>query len=123
MCPFSFNPERRREVVAQILDYALALETAADRLPTVTDSRAVNLPAQHDIEDALTAGRFLLIVAGDTLEPRAIRLGESVLAGHLTSEWDLAMVDLNLYEGTDEPKRLLVPEHDPSAMLLVGVLG
>jgi hypothetical protein len=107
----SFNPERRREVVAQILDYAVALqETPFDRLPPIADSKAVNAPTEHDIADALAAGSFLLIVAGDMLEPRAIRLSESILAGHLTSEWDLAMVDLNLYEGTGEPKRLLVPE-------------
>ena len=107
----SFNPERRREVVAQILDYAVTLqETPFDRLPPIAETRGSAAPTEHDIADALSAGRFLLIVAGDMLEPRAIRLSESILAGHLTSEWDLAMVDINLYEGTMEPKRLLVPE-------------
>jgi hypothetical protein len=107
----SFNPERRREVVAQILDYAIALqETPFDRLPPISESSALNPPTEHDIQDALTAGRLLLIVAGDRLESRAIRLSESILAAHLTSEWDLAMIDLNVYEGTGEPPRLLVPE-------------
>jgi hypothetical protein len=107
----SFNPERRREVVAQILDYAVALEEVPfDRLPRLADTNFAYPPTQHDIEDALRTGRFLLIVAGDHLEARAIRLSDAVLAGHLTSEWDLAMVDLNLYEGGPERTRLLVPE-------------
>lgn len=109
----SFNPERRREVVAQILDYAVALqETPLDfeRLPRLSDMKVPYAPTQHDIDDALSAGKFLLIVAGDNLEPRAIRLGEAVLADHMTSEWDLAMVDLNLYEGGPERTRVLVPE-------------
>jgi hypothetical protein len=126
----SFNPERRREVVAQILDYAVALqETPFERLPSLANSNAVNPPAQHDVEDALLAGRFLLIVAGDMLEPRAIRLSESILAGHLTSEWDLAMVDLNLYEGSGEPRLVLVPElrgklvHETRQVVRVKVQG
>ena len=109
----SFNRERRREVVAQILDYAVALQETRldfDRLPPLSAMNAENPPTQHDVNDALAAGDFLLIVAGDTLEPRAIRLGEAILAGHMTAEWDLAMVDLNLYEGGPERGRLLVPE-------------
>jgi hypothetical protein len=107
----AFNPERRREVVAQILDYAVALqEVSFSDLPPLSAAKAARTPTEHDLQDALAAGRFLLIVAGDELEPRAIRLAEEVLAGHLTSEWDLAMVDLNLYEAAAGGQRLLVPE-------------
>lgn len=106
----SYNPERRREVVAQILDYALALQDAPDEdLPPLPASPAAPDPA--DLRECLTRGRFLLVVAGDALDQRAVRLSEALLAGHLTSEWDLAMIDLNLYRPSDgRAALLLVPE-------------
>lgn len=106
----SSNPEKRREVVAQLMDYALSLQDAAwDDLPPLPASDAAPDPA--DVEDALSTGRFLLVVAGDALDPRALRLSEAVLASHLTSEWDLVMVDLNVYRPLDADGRLLiVPE-------------
>src|SRR5690606_25466975 len=61
--------------------------------------------------ECLNSGRFLLIIAGDALDPRALRLSQSMLARHLTSEWDLAMVDLNVYrQQQDEDRLLMVPE-------------
>lgn len=101
----AYNPDQRREVVAQVLDYALALrEMPLVSLPSVEDNQ------RHDVEDALRAGKFVLIVAGDEMDPRALRLGEAFLAGHLTSEWDLAMIDLNLYKSVANETYLLVPE-------------
>src|SRR5207248_2040398 len=67
-------------------------------------------PDAHDITDALGAGNFLLVIAGDQLDPRALRLGGAISGRHLTSEWDLVMVDLNLYKKDAEPSCLLVPE-------------
>jgi len=106
----SYNPGNRREVVAQLLDYALALqETSVEDLPPLPTSESA--PDVADLQECLTTGRFLLIVAGDALDPRAVRLSEALLARHLTSEWDLAMVDLNVYRGTPPDDRLLiVPE-------------
>ncbi len=106
----SSNPEKRREVIAQILDYALSMRDASDDdLPPLPSSS--NAPDLADLQECLLAGRFLLIVAGDELDPRAIRLSEALLAGHLTSEWDLAMVDLNVYRSTSpDDQLLLVPE-------------
>ena len=91
----SYNPQRRREVVAQILDYALAFQEAESLPPWPTSP---NAPDEADVRERMTRGDFLLVVAGDEIDPRALRLGEAVLAGHLTSEWDLAMVDLNVFE-------------------------
>lgn len=106
----SHNREKRREVVAQVLDYALALQdTAMEDLPTFPSSGLG--PDLSDLEECLAAGRFLLIIAGDALDPRALRLSEGLLGRHLTAEWDLAMVDLNLYRPLgDGPGLLLVPE-------------
>lgn len=106
----SYNPEKRREVIAQILDYALSLQEAPyDDLPKLPTSE--DAPDAADLHDCLSAGRFLLVVAGDALDPRALRLSEALLARHLTTEWDLAMVDLNVYRSTSpDDQLLLVPE-------------
>lgn len=103
----SYNRERRREVVAQLLDYALALEeTPLEDLPPLPDSPSA--PNPDDVKDCLLAGKFLLVVAGDELDPRAVRLSEELLAGHLTKEWDLAMVDLNVFHSAGSAEELLV---------------
>ena len=106
----SYNPQKRREVVAQVLDYALSLQEAdREDLPELPDNPAA--PLEEDLVECLNAGRFLLVIAGDALDPRALRLSQSMLARHLTSEWDLAMVDLNVYRGLEDDSALyLVPE-------------
>jgi hypothetical protein len=59
----------------------------------------------------LAKGDFLLIVAGDELDPRAGRLGRAVLGDHMLNPWELAMVDVAVYRRTagDGPLHLLVP--------------
>lgn len=106
----SYNPQKRREVVAQVLDYALSLQDSErEDLPDLPDSP--HAPLEEDLAECLNSGRFLLIIAGDALDPRALRLSQSMLARHLTSEWDLAMVDLNVYrQQQDEDRLLMVPE-------------
>lgn len=106
----SYNPQKRREVVAQVLDYALSLQEAdREDLPDIPDSPYA--PLEEDLLDCLRSGRFLLVIAGDALDPRALRLSQSMLARHLTSEWDLAMVDLNVYRRhPGDPTLLVVPE-------------
>ncbi len=106
----SYNPQKRREVVAQVLDYALSLqECDFDDLPELPGDPAA--PLAEDLADSLRSGRFLLVIAGDALDPRALRLSQSMLARHLTSEWDLAMIDLNVYQQESSPDDLvLVPE-------------
>jgi hypothetical protein len=109
----SFNPERRREVVAQVCDYALALqEKSYEELPEKPIINNTELPTENDIRESLALGNFLLIIAGDQIDPRALRLGNAILAGHLTSEWDLAMVDMNLFVDTTSqpPRHLMIPE-------------
>jgi hypothetical protein len=106
----SFNPERRREVVAQIIDYALALQDAPLQsfppLPTVDGSPVAS---ELDLGETLREGRFLLVIAGDAMDPRAVRLSEGLLARNLTSGWDLALVDVNPFLAGGE-SLLLAPE-------------
>ena len=103
----SYNPQKRREVVAQVLDYALSLQDSdREDLPELPDSP--HAPLEEDLAECLNSGRFLLIIAGDALDPRALRLSQSMLARHLTSEWDLAMVDLNVYRRQNLVDELLV---------------
>lgn len=108
----SYNPQKRREVVAQILDYALALqgeEFSSLNLPPLPDDEAA--PDVDDLRDAIEGGKFLLVVAGDTLDPRALRLSQALLGRHMTSAWDLAMIDINVFESQADPDGLLiVPE-------------
>jgi hypothetical protein len=105
----SYNPQKRREVVAQVLDYALSLQDVdRDDLPALPASDL--LPDDDDLTDALASGKFLLIIAGDELDPRAMRLSQSLLARHLTNEWDLAMIDLNVFRSQADASLLVVPE-------------
>ncbi|MBD9470214.1 hypothetical protein [Pseudoxanthomonas sp. PXM01] len=105
----SYNPQKRREVVAQVLDYALSLQdTDREDLPELPASQ--HAPDESDLADALQSGKFLLVIAGDALDPRAMRLSQALLARHLTNEWDLAMIDLNVYREIDAGSLLVVPE-------------
>lgn len=106
----SYNPQKRREVVAQVLDYALSLqERGRSALPDLPPSD--DCPDEDDLVDAVSSGKFLLLIAGDSLDPRALRLSEALLARHLTNEWDLGMVDINLFRHAERPDEvILVPE-------------
>ena len=104
----SSNPEQRREVLAQLLDYSQTLQAMnpaefRDKFP-----RHVASPTYEDFTENFDAGEFLLIVAGDDLDPRAVRLGEGLLGRHLTSGWDLAMVDLNLFRSSSNLESVFI---------------
>jgi len=104
----SYNPEQRREVVAQVLEYSLALQEIDPLEFEGTFPSEEASPTYEDFAEKLGAGEFLLIVAGDDLDPRAIRLGEGLRGRHLTSSWDLAMVDLNLFRSNASPESVFI---------------
>lgn len=70
------NPEARREVLGQILDYARVLKEEIDfsRLcELLSDEHRSWLDANDDlIEEALRDGDFLLLVCGDRIQPRVV---------------------------------------------------
>jgi hypothetical protein len=108
----SYNREARREVVAQVLEYAIHLPSRSvsnlPEIPKVGGSR----PGVAEVERRLQEGDYLLIIAGDQLDPRAIKLGEVVLGKHLVRPWDLVLVEVAVFQSMAESaelKHLLVP--------------
>lgn len=111
------NPEARRKVVAQILDYAQELSnwTYEDlqretnkRLKRkgntlynlVRDAHEELVPPESDFVDSvsrnLERGRFLLLIAGDGIREGTIAIAEFLSsASHLS--FTFAMVELNIY--------------------------
>jgi hypothetical protein len=112
----SYNPEKRRAVLAQILEYALRLqELDPGTLLPLPEVPPDTQPSRADVEGHLEEGDFLLIIAGDRIDPRVARLSRGVLGQNLTLPWDLALVDVALFErtgdsqGADGRDRLVVP--------------
>jgi hypothetical protein len=108
----AYNPEARREVVAQVLEYAIHLPSSSvSDLPPIPNGDAVH-PRSHDVENSLREGDYLLIIAGDELDPRAIKLSEFVLGHHLVRPWDLALVEVAVFQPqtqSGQQEHLLVP--------------
>jgi hypothetical protein len=125
-CKLWRNPEGRREVIGQILDYAkeLALWTSSDlqreagRRVGRDGNVLLDLVREHghevdeiDFNDALTLnlkrGRFLLLIVGD-----GIRIGVETIAeylqGHSGLHFTLGLVELPVYQLTDGA-RIVVP--------------
>jgi hypothetical protein len=113
------NPQARREVVAQILDYATVLE--------VLDPQAlieeVAADAQQWLEDQvpqlkriLVTSDFLLLITGDDILPSAAQLVERMARDCVpVSNTDVAMLGLSLFQDGD--RVLLVPN------VIGGVVG
>jgi hypothetical protein len=108
----AYNPGARREVVAQVLDYAIHLQSTSvtdlPQVPRVHDGR----PTAGEVENKLREGDYLLIVASDQLDPRAVKLSEVLLGEHLVRPWDLVLVDVAVFQSVAESaelKHLLVP--------------
>ncbi len=103
------NPEKRREVVAQVFEYALAVKARVAggslRLPSHLQGKVK--------EDELTTQGMLLIIAGDELDQRAVRLAQAVVAGHRLEDWTMAMIDIALFGkmgDAEDAEWLVVPQ-------------
>ncbi len=107
----SYNREARREVVAQVLEYAVHLPSSSlsnlPPVPKVHDDR----PRAEEVERKLQEGDYLLVIAGDQLDSRAVKLSEVVLGKHLVRPWDLALVEVAVFQPQAESghDHLLVP--------------
>ena len=104
------NPEGRRRVLAQALDYLTHLtENLDEALSTIPADENGNPVANADeIKESVGNGDVLVIIASDEADPRATRLSQGLLATHLTNQWDLALVDVALYRPTREGDRQYV---------------
>jgi hypothetical protein len=115
-CKLWRNPEARREVVSQILDYAKELSRwsssdvqreASHRLkrdgnPLLDMVRAVDPEVdEQQFNDALTAnlrrGRFLLLIVGDGIREGVEAIAE-YLGVHAGLHFSLGLVELPIYE-------------------------
>lgn len=96
----SYNPEGRRTVMAQVVDYAVHLRDALRRrppeLPSVDGKPVVTM---DDVWTRLAEDDPLLVIASDNLGDRIERLASGMLAGRNTGGWELVFVDVALYTG------------------------
>jgi len=108
------NPEGRREVLAQVLDYAVHLPLGSPSdLPTIPKGDGGGPFVEPEtVWDKLREGDYLLIIAGDRLDSRAVKLSEALLGKHLVRAWDLALVEVAVFRREIEPgqqEHLIVP--------------
>lgn len=111
------NPEARREVLGQLLDYSRALRSIdVNRLSELLPNHGPWVDANEDlIRPALRDGNFLLLVCGDEIQRRLIEYLD-----HLKEQFDpliaadLALMSIAIFSnGTDH---VLVP-HVVGAMV------
>ena len=111
----AYNPEKRREVIAQILDYALNLPSNGEQILEKHSIPIINeasISTENEILERFSEADFLLIVAGDKLDPRAVKLSSSINGDHLLNPWDLAAIDVSIFKKIDDslaPSFLIVP--------------
>lgn len=116
-CKLWKNPQARREVVGQLLDYAKEIRTwsyedlqraVAQRVKTkcyslfeAVSQRIVDSIDERDFIDSVTTnlrrGRFILLVVGDGIRADAEAIGE-YLAGSGSLEYTFAMIELPVFD-------------------------
>lgn len=125
-CKLWRNPEARREVIGQILDYSKELTRWSSSDLQREASRKLGRPgnplldlvraAGHEVDeitfnDALTfnlrRGRFLLLIVGDGIREGVEAIAE-YLQAHAGLHFTLGLVELPIYE-VDGGNRILVP--------------
>lgn len=123
-CKLWRNPQARREVIAQLIDYAkdvsswsyeqleqaIRKATSAGGCGDIVKQSLFELAAQNgELDEAtfhdavsrnLKRGRFLLLIVGDGIHEAAEKLGE-FLQQHAGSQFTLAFVDIALFETPD----------------------
>lgn len=122
------NPQARREVVGQIIDYATALSSWSYEQLDQTCERSSGKPlwqlvsSRYDGEEQLESeagfvdavsrnlrqGRFLLLVVGDGIREEVERMATYVQAAPRL-QFHLALVELRIYASDDDRFRTVVP--------------
>ncbi len=107
------NPELRRRVLAQVLDYVthLADKFYAEMPEIPEDANGEPVASRDDILESVMQGDMLVIIASDEIDSRAARLSRTILANNLVKQWDLALLDVALYRPLeqDTDDYLIVP--------------
>jgi hypothetical protein len=127
------NPELRRRVLAQALDYLTHLaDSFEDSMPEIPkDENGEPVADRDDIRESVAQGDMLVIIASDQVDPRAAKLSSTLLSDHLVKQWDLALIDLALYRPVDDPpgRYVIIPhvrnliESEPRQVVRVIVEG
>ena len=118
-CKLWKNPQARREVVGQILDYATEmsrwsyeqLEQAVGRSPIKTDSSLVKIavPEAEDMDERdfidsvsrnLRRGRFLLLIVGDGIRENVEHIAD-FLQEYAHLNFGLALVEFGIFKLPD----------------------
>jgi hypothetical protein len=112
------NPEARREVLAQILDYARRVQEdwpGADLAAKLRGHEAWVQANEDELRQGCRRGDFLLVVAGDGIDDRLMKLARR-FAGKddPLSLTELALVSMALYQ---QGNQLLLVPHVVSAVL------
>ena len=109
----SYNPEGRRLSLAQTLEYAIHFPSVdASRLPPVPERNGRPFADLDSVQSRIQEGDFLIVIAGDRLDSRAVKLGQSLLGRHLVRGWELALVEVAVFRAVPDDgsrKGLLVP--------------
>lgn len=108
------NAEQRREVLAQILDYArdLQSETGSRALIEYLRGRMPEWTSEweHRIRESLADGDLLLVLVGDQFDPRLVELVNHYSKRlEATNLMEVCMVSLGLYRGDDDGTVLVIP--------------
>jgi len=115
------NPEARRQVVAQLIDYAAHLRKwrysdldgivrarAGKSLWELAQPEGLDEPEWIDrVNENFARGRMTLLVVGDGIRTEAETLAETV-SGHPDFHFRLALVEMRLFR-VDEESYLIVP--------------
>jgi hypothetical protein len=99
------NPEAKREVLAQILDYAkkLQFDVGVEEIVAKVDEPTRTWLNRHPerLQALKARGDFLLLICGDRIQPDLVEIAKPMLdhRNHVVSRVELALVSLALYEG------------------------
>jgi len=104
------NPELRRQVLAQALDYLTDLPDAIERgLPAIPRDESGDPVADiEDIRESVQDRNVLVVIASDRMDARAVRLTTTLLGSNLTRPWDLVLIDLALFRHKDASMSWLI---------------
>lgn len=121
------NPEARRKVVAQILDYATRVrswtyDTLQNCLRNCQGNQSANLWANvkpgdepedewiESVNDNLQNGRMVLLIIGDRIRTEARQLVEFLeTRSDLTSLFRVGLLEMSMYEMKETGQTLVVP--------------
>jgi hypothetical protein len=104
----AYNPEIRRKVVSQVIDYAINLKYSKDKILSNYENPFDNLDLE-EISNRIDDSDYLLIIAGDQMDPKALKLGKMILSDNLLNQWDLISIDLNLYKSVSSNNYFIIP--------------